>query len=97
MSKAQGLSSPGAPSAPLSPVLNLSLGGALLQLSESNLAHFVDTVVFFGSSQSSRVSALSLPLHHHRTNRPREQPPMPLALHAITPKQRRSFWLKKDF
>jgi len=31
MSKDQGLSSPGAPSAPLSPVLNPSLGGARLR------------------------------------------------------------------
>jgi hypothetical protein len=71
MSKDQGLSSPGAS-------VGYALAGASplpgrrtsSQLSESNLAHFVDTVVFFGSSQSSRLSALSLPLHHHRTNRP---------------------------
>jgi len=68
MSKAQGLSSPGAPSAPLSPVLNPSLGAHVF--ATVRLRILTKSPVFFLFRNSLLFVRLSLPLTLTGQNRP---------------------------
>ena len=65
----QGLSSPGAPSATLSPALNPSLGGALFATVRIRI--LTSHQCFFLFRETLWFVCLSLPFHPHRTKPPR--------------------------